>query len=317
MWKSSQRSNRVNPIWIELYEVLRLAVKKEEAVICPATPFHDEEGSLNSRLAMGIHDVSVELSQGVEFLRWNELLDNQAKRALYRYLGKRVEEPEWRDAFNTDPYEPISERSVEFMGSSLLIDAFMSRPREFTAEHRATKDAYLRDLDACVPTPKRRTFNEELKQQKQSFVRERFVQPLLRVQESSEKGEFPSLVDMENWDSFRFLKTEFEGLCREEGRFEKFLTSEALYETPFLDVFCSIYAAMNFYLRNRRPKPGDFDDVAILATVLPYCDIVTTDNEMKDICMRAGLHTKYRVDIYSPRLEDVRALIANLTDRRS
>jgi hypothetical protein len=108
------------------------------------------------------------------------------------------------------------------------------------------------------------------------------------------------------------LITEYEILCGQPGKFREFLTSQVLYEAPFIDVFCSIYAAMNVYLPNRKPKASDLDDVAILATILPYCDVVTTDTKMKDLCMRAGLHMKYQVEIFSPGVHDIRALLTRL-----
>jgi hypothetical protein len=111
------------------------------------------------------------------------------------------------------------------------------------------------------------------------------------------------------------LKTEYEKLRPGELKFGEFLTSEAFYEAPFIHVFCSIHAAINVYLPNRKVKPSDLCDIVILAEVLPYCHVVTTDAEMKDICVRAGLQAKYGVEIYSPRLKDVRTLIAKLTNR--
>jgi hypothetical protein len=163
LWKSDQGSYRVDPIWGELHEALRQAVKKKETVICPATPFHDEEGSLDSRIAVGVHEVSAEVSWGLKFLHLTELLDNQARRALYGYLGIRLEEPQWRDAFNADPHEPTSERSTQFLGSTFLIDAFMPRPDEFSAELRAAKDTYVKRLTSSVLTSERRAFAEQLK----------------------------------------------------------------------------------------------------------------------------------------------------------
>lgn len=310
-WKSQQKPYRVDPIWSDLYGLLRRAVK-DDRVICPASPFHDEEDSLTSTLAVGIHEVSIELSWGLNFLHWNEILDNQAKRALYRYAGAPLEDPEWKDAFDTNPHEPLAERSVEFRGSRLLIDAFMARPSEFITEHRATKEAYVKDLVTPTPARERRTFDEQLKREKQSFIWERFVQPSINLREHLTQGAFPSLVDLENSEALRFLALDSEKLGLELPEPLKFLTSDALFETPFIDVFCSIYAAMRFYLPNRKPRASDLDDVAILATVLPYCDVVTTDKGMKDICIRAGLHTKYGVETYFPQPEDVRALVARI-----
>jgi hypothetical protein len=315
LWKSTQGSYQGDQVWAELYEVLDRGVKKEGTIICPATRFHDEEGSLDSRLAEGIHKVSTELSWDLKFLTWNKLLDNQAYRALHRYLGIPLGKPEWSDAFNSDPHEPISERSVQFLGAELLIDAFIPRPHEFSAERRAAKENYVRELTSLVPASEQRTFAAQLKLEKFFFVKQRWFEPLQRIQENLKRGESASAVDKDRYESFRTLKTAYERFCPEEHKFGDFLTSEVLYEAPFIDVYCSIYAAMNVYLPNRKDKASDLDDVAILATVLPYCGVVTTDKEMKDICMRAGLHTKYQVEIFSPRLGDVRGLIARLTAR--
>lgn len=312
LWKAVQRLPRVDVVWERLYGLLCQRVRKDQTIICPTTPLHDEEGSLDTRLAEGIHRLSTEFGWGLEFLRWNQILDNQAARVVHRYLGIPAEEPEWCDAFNEDPQSPLSERSFEFMGSTLLIDAFIPRPAVFADEHRATRQAYVAELANGPSVHVRRTFAEQLQAEKRSFIDARYFGPLSRLHEARQRGEFPSLIDIENYESLRTLKQRFEELRGQQGGFDEFIWSEALHDVPFIDVFCSLYAAMATGLPERKHRESDFDDVVVLATVIPYCDVVTTDNSMKDLCFRAALPEKYKVELFAPRRSDVELLISRL-----
>lgn len=81
-----------------------------------------------------------------------------------------------------------------------------------------------------------------------------------------------------------------------------FAESEELLDSPFVDINASIWAAIivEYYIQGRRIGKGDFYDVPILATVLPYGDVITTDSFMKEILVnRLHFDEKYKCKVFS------------------
>lgn len=309
--KSRQNHPGIDPTWRRFDQVLRQAVTKSETVICPASPFHEEEASLDSRLADGIHRIVFEYSGGVSFLRWAELLDNQARRALYTFCDHPFPEWNWNETFDSDPHESLRAKRVHAFGGAFLIDAGYRRPVEFINEHRESKQRLVEELEARTLSNVA-SFEENLKRQKESFISARFLLPATNVWRAMSDGRFPSLVDIENADSVTSLLTEFKELTSVDRPFGDFLFSGDMFHVPFIDVFCSLYAALEFHAKDRKPRGSDFDDVPILATAIPYCRIVTMDTGMKDLCAKARLHERYAFESYCPKTDDVERLIERL-----
>jgi hypothetical protein len=87
---------------------------------------------------------------------------------------------------------------------------------------------------------------------------------------------------------------------------KNFLVSDLLLEIPYFDICCSINAAVNRYYPERKCKGSDIYDVGILATILPYCDIVTTDEFMKQILVdKLHFDNKYNTRIFSANKVDI------------
>lgn len=77
------------------------------------------------------------------------------------------------------------------------------------------------------------------------------------------------------------------GMNMDKSEVMKFMGSEGLCDMPFVDINGSIWAAIAQYgCQGRKGGKGDFYDAPILATVLPYCDVITTDGFMKEILIR-------------------------------
>jgi hypothetical protein len=84
-----------------------------------------------------------------------------------------------------------------------------------------------------------------------------------------------------------------------------FAESEGLLHSPFIDIYGSLFAVITTHYSNRRMRPGDLYDVPILATVLPYCDVVTADAFMKEILVQVlRFDDKYKAEILSATHED-------------
>ncbi|MBM2827451.1 MAG: hypothetical protein HW403_1515, partial [Dehalococcoidia bacterium] len=78
---------------------------------------------------------------------------------------------------------------------------------------------------------------------------------------------------------------------------------------PLLDIYCSMTAALDHNYSLRAPSGSDAIDIPILATVLPHCDLVTTDTFMAEIVNQLHLDKKYTVQVLSASAQDRSALL--------
>ncbi|HHT9154128.1 MAG TPA: hypothetical protein ACFYEM_11475 [Candidatus Hypogeohydataceae bacterium YC40] len=96
-------------------------------------------------------------------------------------------------------------------------------------------------------------------------------------------------------------------------RLEAFLDSGWLRTVPFVDVVSSLNAAILVYEEAREPEEGDFYDSLIVGTVLPYCDVLVTDNFLKSILVkRLNYHKKYHVEVFSGKGSELEGLLVYL-----
>jgi hypothetical protein len=63
---------------------------------------------------------------------------------------------------------------------------------------------------------------------------------------------------------------------------------------------------------DRRARTSDAADARALALALPRCALVTGDAFMLEVVRRAGLHVRYRCELYSGRRADVERLTRRL-----
>ncbi len=106
------------------------------------------------------------------------------------------------------------------------------------------------------------------------------------------------------------------GIDPATSKAQDFMLSEELFNIPFVDIFAGIDGARVTHYPNKPIRGGDMYDNAILSSVLPYCDVVTTDSFQKHILLNI-LHydEKYKCKVYSPSLEDVIAFHEFVTSR--
>lgn len=93
----------------------------------------------------------------------------------------------------------------------------------------------------------------------------------------------------------------------------QFFDSKLIDEIPYVDIFSSIRASLAVHEPTRKPKGSDLFDAAAVASVLPYCDVVTTDkNVQAHIINRLHYDSKYAAQILAPTKAGVEALLEML-----
>lgn len=287
--------------WQSLFDDLKKAVL-DDKIACPQSSFHRYEAMFDRRLEDAIRCVIDELSWGLKFRPsgpYELILESQIEDAAREFLGKQPEKREpWTIAFESDPQAPVESRMHDILGSKGRISVHLSLSDEIVEHDRQLKSRYVEEEDKYrkLDDALRRTYDIDVfLYEKMSFVSSCFLprQAIISI------------------DKHRQLTRLWEGLARvgielsDTTLAADFLESDELLNSPYIDIFCSIHAALIKHYPNRKNKQGDFYDIQIVATVLPYCDIVTTDIFMKEILVNI-LHfdEKYKAKIFSASKAD-------------
>jgi hypothetical protein len=290
--------------WHSLFDDLKKAVLADK-IACPELEFHRTESAFDSRLENPILETIYKLSLGLRFHPWRSIVESQIEVAAIKYLGKPVgEEEPWAIAFESDPQAPAKSRNVAaiILGLSTLDEVQLERKRKIEFKYEAQK--LLKKYSNS-----RLGWRDLLLQSKRSCLdgllgRTACLSIIQEAQTDSFESQFSAL------NKFYRLRNLF-GRLRDIGidvdspKVMDFMESEELLNTPFVDVNASFWAAIGRAYRGEERPKGDLYDVPILASALPYCDIVTTDKSMKEILVNI-LHfdDKYKATIFSATKQD-------------
>lgn len=225
--------------------------------------------------------------------------------AAYKFLRKTPPSTKsWEIAFTTDPRAPVESRLEEILGAQVQVDVFFSLPDDIVERKRQSKKRWITNAGKALKRGTTRSWADEISVQKRGFVYMLFGPPamLSLMNEFSRGEEYDRLNASEKCVQLyqRFCRLTSIGITD-----FSFFSSDELFNIPFIDVFCSLNAAQVAYHPNRIPRGSDLDDITILATVIPYCDVVTTDKFMKELLVNTlHFHKKYKCQIFSASLED-------------
>lgn len=289
--------------WRSLFDDLKKAVLADK-IACPELEFHRTESAF-SKFENPILETIYELSLGLRFHPWRSILESQIEVAAIKYLGKPMEEEEpWAIAFESDPQAPAKSRNVapKILGLSTSDEVQENRRRKIEFKYEAQK--ILEEYSKS-----RLGWRDLLLQSKRSFFdglwgKTARLSIIQEAQADSFESQFSALYKISSlinlFDRLRDI-----GIDVDSPKVMDFFKSEGLLNIPFADVNASIWAAIGRAYRGEEQPKGDFYDVPILASSLPYCDIVTTDKSMKEILVnRLHFDDKYKAKIFSATKAD-------------
>ncbi|MEX0800652.1 MAG: hypothetical protein WD379_05490 [Dehalococcoidia bacterium] len=298
----------------ELFDCL-LALLEADDIACPTSQFHHRETlySRDERLRDAIREVILRLSSGLGFRQYDDILEIQAVKALHDHLGKdwRGTEPGWDEAFQGDPDAPAKARRFE------RPTWYTEAPSPLFELGEQAKYSYPKEARR-IAKEWQRSFDKRLEYEIEAFIRMFFLDPLYRTLTEASRllvglpsDPFELLPDF----SYRVYSAynELSQSHEREGYFQ-FLLSQEFRAIPFVHIFCSLHAAM--ITTASKPEAGDYDDVMMLATILPYADIVATDHAKKVLVQSVGLDKQYEVTLFSAKQDDVAALLSFVQNLR-
>jgi hypothetical protein len=192
-------------------------------------------------------------------------------------------------------------------GVKVRIDVPFSMPELLVKRWRQSKGKWADKAKTAI-SHRESSWDEALLEGKRAFIYQLFGAPAFIS--SLQKAQNGDQYDKEN-EAAKFVEM-LEKLAKLTSiginKFTFFDSSELL-SIPFIDIFCSICEAQTYYHFTRTPQNSDNRDFAILATVVPYCDIVTTDRFMKEVLVKT-LHfdENYKCKIFSGSQNDPQTL---------
>ena len=293
--------------WHSLFDDLKKAVLADK-IACPESEFQSAEASFDTRLVEAVRNVVDELSWGLAYHQFEVILQLQIENAAFEFLGKPPPPREpWLLAFNSDPQAPVKSRRQDIGGTKTQTFVHLSMPDEVVEHDRQLRDKWVAGEERFLKHNICPNWDRELLAQKLSFIDSFLgIQALISVCSLRHSGsDLDKFAASENLKRLRTRWERLRAIGIITGDNLNFLKSDALLNIPFIDIFCSVATALIKYYPRRKPQRGDFHDWAILATVLPYCDIVTTDSFMKEIIVNI-LHfdDKYKAKIFSATKAD-------------
>jgi hypothetical protein len=274
-----------------LWESLRTAVKNGAAV-CPFSPFRRTESEpLPSDDERDLYETAGEIHCGVEFQGFPEVLQSQVRASLKRFLGLGTHAVEPSDGFTADPHGPCV--------PSGDLKPWAARFQSWT---RWVKDYHEHHGMPEVSGD----YTHHKAVEARAIVENLYVYPVLASRMGSSNILAFSALDFPV-DLFRAYEelagTEDDGL-----HIAEFLRSKEMTETPFIDIHSSLVAGIITLALERKAQGSDLEDVLAISTVLPYCDILTTDRFMKHLVCALGLDDEYRAKVFSAARSDADSL---------
>ncbi len=259
--------------WIKLLSMLRQGVKRG-TFLCPASQFQIQEAMLAKGLLEEFVSLQLELSKGFFFKEWQDILVHQFANQVLMYL-KRPQDIDLGWKFLTKKCPNVID---EFM--TIMMKLNMTK----YAEHaRQLRKKFGREA----------SYEDYYREEKADFLGGTFLNPnsnlsemLIREAKVGEE-EVPVLFS--------------------------FLNPQSVDCVSFINIFCSLWASTIFHEQTRKYKCGDLLDIVALACVIPYCRIVTTDTNMKNMIERLRLDEKHGVSVYSPVGKDLASLEKELS----
>lgn len=297
-WKDS-----LAPFYQELYDLLSNLTDRDK-LICPTSPLHRQESELGCRVKEFLWHFVEELGYGLSFKDAAEIMEHQVVAAARAYCGlPATQRSAWEVAFNRDPMVPVGQLSKP----ALLVN--FPNSQEFNKYLRLSRasiaDEYWTYKRYCKR--KRRAYADELEAQKKQLVFEMFKPRLALNIEPSELEQFLNLLGRAGVIGFhRSVCETLQHSTDPEG----FFFSPQLLDCPHIHIWASLMAADIFFYPDKKPTTSLFTDFEVVASVLPYVDILATDSYISQLIHNARLLDRFSAHIFSVRQR--RALVAQL-----
>jgi len=300
-------------LWCELFNALKIAVSADK-IVCPSSNFHSTEAMFDTRLEVPVKEVIDELSLGLQFCHWQDIIESQIEDAVKLFFDNRTSKAEGLiNIFQSAPKVPVQNVVRYVVDAGISTD--VSQPEEMAEHERKRKEEFVvigRELseDCCrKPMDWSRLVHESKKSTINGYIGVYTIQSNVSQMQSNSVLERTGGYTDEARLSSLFERLKKSGLdLSDQNTLMKFYNSRELLNSPFIDIYSSLWAVIAECSRRqgRDIRSSDYYDVPILSMALPYCDSIATDGFMKETIVNF-LHfdKKYKTEIFSGSKEDL------------
>ncbi|MBI4232260.1 hypothetical protein HY605_03425 [Candidatus Peregrinibacteria bacterium] len=276
----------------ELYELLS-DLTDRDLIICPTSHFHSEETELGNHVKEFLWRFVKQLGYGLSFKSYPEIMEQQVVAAARAYCNlPAIQRPECEIAFNRDPHVPVK----QILRPDLLVS--FPNSQEFNEYVRLSRTSFADEYWTYKVHCKgrRQTYAEELKAQKKQLILEIFKpRPALNIK-LSKLEQVLNLLGLAGVIQFHRSVDEMLQHCADP---EKFFVSAQLLDCPYIHVWASLVAADIFFHPEKKPTASLFMDFEIVASVLPYIDILASDSYISELIRNARLSDQFGAHIFT------------------
>lgn len=287
----------------ELYELLS-DLTDRDLIICPTSHFHSEETELGNHVKEFLWHFVIQLGYGLSFKSYPEIMEQQVVAAARAYCSlPAMQRPEWEIAFNHDPHLPIKQIQIP--------DLLVSFPnsQEFNEYLRLSRTSFADEYWTYKVHCKgrRQTYAEELEAQKNQFILEIFKPRSELNIKPSNLEQVLNLLGQAGVIQFHRSVGE---ILQHSTNPEGFFVSVQLLDSPYIHIWASLVAADIFHHPEKKPTSSLFMDFEIIASVLPYINILATDSYVSELIRKARLSVQFGANIFTVRQRE--ALLVEL-----
>jgi hypothetical protein len=280
--------------WLGLFERLD-RLSKLQLLVCPESPAHEAESSLYAPGFLELQRLYEHLSNGVSFKQPEQILGRQVYRHAADWIRRELGEPlelfehdairgtpnAWTDTLRVSVHFPIDEDEIQ--------------------ESRRRRDAGARDLEPVFrrwQADTNRTFDDWYREELDGWPEwvwtdflsstGRFLAGLAGERELDADDFFPPTSSREMLHIL--IKTVREAGVSENDALDvvhDFLGSGTFERVPRIRISSLLWAGLAHQAahggRKKPPNRGMMTDVNTVSSVLPYCDAILVDSEVRTL----------------------------------
>jgi len=292
---------RVDQFWLELFKALERVCKLQLAV-CPSSPIHREESLVASGFA-ALERMYGQLSNGVKFLRPEEIEQQQTDTALVAWLDGR--DPD----HDLDPQRVTHGGLHEWQGR-YLITVSVDNVQHLASQTRQARQRLSKSLaewfEGCRRRPDK-SFSHALVIEsdgcRDGLVTAYNDWTARQLDVATGRSPFtpqnvsPSAAAMQVICILEVLQRRRLPSSEARTTVIEFLNSPQFRDTPVNRISSRLFASIAHAAANGRKNPpddGTSNDIRMVSAYMPYCDAMLVDNRVR--AMLTSLPQRYALD---------------------
>ena len=276
------------------YEALLAALRSkvnQNRLACPTSDFHRKESEQSSKVKDFVWLLVEELGRGLSFNSSTQVQFGQIALAAQKYCAKSLPPiPEWAVAFNQDPQQ----RVTQFPAGQVLVH--LESPQELTDYSKKVAGLVAKTYGKFKSNQQQVSFAAQVQIQKYQLLAETFIPAPVLLQTYPELANDLGMLGAAAMTEMQAGILEILERCHNS---EGFWKSQELLACPFLHCRASLMAANICFYPHMKTAPSLNTDFDMVASVLPYVDMLATDNHMAELIRQAKLSSEFGAKVYS------------------